>query len=105
MGDSHTTAAERAKFADDDARRKERDERRRTFDLWLEAAYRYLEAKNETPVVLDVELYEHFGQPCKIVDVRVYRGGVECVIEGRFAERVTVDSSQLALRPRPEAIA
>ncbi len=74
-------------------------ERMSLHDEWLKVAKAHESAKKQIPIVVGIELYEYFGQPVTIVDVQGYGGNVvRCVVEGRFAERATVDLEELSLR-------
>ncbi len=47
------------------------------------------EKHKKPPIVLDVEIYEYFGEPCEIVAVNIYRGGgAEVTVCKRFGDRV-----------------
>jgi hypothetical protein len=66
-------------------------------DRWITLAYEHLERTKEMPVVIGVELYEHFDETCKVIEATEY----EVVIESRFASRTRIRREELELRPKP----
>lgn len=73
---------------------------RNLHNQWLKVAHDHEGYKKETPIVIGIELYEYFGQPVKIIDVQGYgSNNPHVVVEGRFAERTTVDFEELSLLP------
>lgn len=68
-------------------------------DLWLNAAHEHFKKKDEVPIVLDVEMYTYFGSRVSIVEVNVYRGGVQCTIDDGIGHRVVVEREELDLAP------
>ncbi len=68
------------------------------WDKWIAAAIQHVEEKKSNPVLVDVEIYEYFDKPVRIVNVNVYHGGTEVTVEGRFGELATIDIDQLSLR-------
>lgn len=67
-------------------------------DMWLDAARAHQAEAKELPIVLNIEMYEYFGKPVKITHANVYRGGVECTVESRMGDILTIDASELSLR-------
>lgn len=71
----------------------------------LKAMHSYKKATGTVPVVADIEVYEHFGNPCKISEVTMSRGGEHEVIQvtlvARFFDYVTIDPDALQLRAAP----
>lgn len=66
----------------------------RLLHAWLAAARQHFDERQVVPVVVGVELYEHFGSPAKVTEIH----GNECCIEGRFGETTTVYAEELELR-------
>ena len=75
----------------------------RLYDAWAAVAHQHRDETGEVPVVVGVDLYEHFGNRAKITEISFYSRGMEVLLEGPFGETAEVDATDLVLRAKRKA--
>ena len=63
-------------------------------DAAMEFARLYEKKHGKPPIILGMEIYEHFGQPCEITRASEY----EVAVMARFADVATIEPDELQLR-------